>query len=162
NLAGSPFVSAKDFSGRNLHFGVREHAMTAISNGLALSGGWIPFTASFLTFTDYARPAIRLAAPMKLRHLFVSTRYSIVLGQDGPTHQSVEHLAALRLIPTLLVIRPADGVETSAAWGLALERSDGPTLLALSRQTLPALSRPATFSATDLRRGATLLKDSDA
>jgi transketolase len=162
NLAGSPFVTAKDFSGRNIHFGVREHAMTAIGNGLALSGGWIPFTASFLTFTDYARPSIRLAALMKLRHIFVYTHDSIFLGEDGPTHQAVEHLAALRLIPNLLVIRPADGLETAAAWGLALERSDGPTLLALSRQTLPVLARPATFAAADLRRGASLLRDSDA
>jgi transketolase len=162
HLTGSPDVTAKDFSGRNLHFGVREHAMTAIGNGLALSGGWLPFTASFLTFTDYARPAIRLAALMKLRVIFVYTHDSIFLGEDGPTHQSVEHLAALRVIPNLLVIRPADGLETAAAWGLALERADGPTLLALSRQTLPALSRPATFSAADLRRGASLLRESDA
>jgi transketolase len=161
-IAGSPSVTAKDFSGRNLHFGVREHAMTAISNGLALSGGWIPYSASFLTFTDYARPSIRLAALMKLRVIFLYTHDSIFLGEDGPTHQSVEHLAALRLIPNLLVIRPADGLETAAAWGLALERSDGPTLLALSRQTLPVLARPATFSAADLRRGAALLRDSDA
>jgi len=136
--------------------------MTAVCNGLALWGGWLPYSASFLTFTDYARPAIRLAALMKLRAIFVYTHDSIFLGEDGPTHQSVEHLAALRLIPNLLVIRPADGLETAAAWGLALERSDGPTLLALSRQTLPVLSRPATFSAGDLRRGASLLRDSDA
>ena len=161
-VADSPYVTAKDFSGRNLHFGVREHGMTAVCNGLALWGGWLPYSASFLTFTDYARPAIRLAALMKLRAIFVYTHDSIFLGEDGPTHQSVEHLAALRLIPNLLVIRPADGLETAAAWGLALERSDGPTLLALSRQTLPVLSRPATFSAGDLRRGASLLRDSDA
>jgi len=161
-IADSGYVSAKDFSARNLHFGVREHAMTAISNGLALSGGWLPFSASFLTFTDYARPAIRLAALMKLRVIFVYTHDSIFLGEDGPTHQSVEHLAALRLIPNLLVIRPADGLETAAAWGLALERSEGPTLLALSRQSLPVLARPASFSPGDLRRGASLLRDSDA
>ena len=162
HLTGSPDVTATDFSGRNLHFGVREHAMTAIGNGLALAGGWLPFTASFLTFTDYARPSIRLAALMKLRAIMVYTHDSIFLGEDGPTHQAVEHLSALRLIPNLLVIRPADGLETAAAWGLALERAGGPTLLALSRQVLPALSRPATFSAGDLRRGATLLRDSDA
>jgi transketolase len=160
-IADSGYVSAKDFSGRNLHFGVREHAMTAVASGLALSGGWIPFTASFLTFTDYARPSIRLAALMKLRVIFAYTHDSIFLGEDGPTHQSVEHLAALRLIPNLLVIRPADGLETAAAWGLALERAEGPTLIALSRQTLPALSRPAAFSAADLRRGASLLRDSN-
>jgi transketolase len=160
-IADSGYVSAKDFSARNLHFGVREHAMTAVCSGLALSGGFLPFCASFLTFTDYARPAIRLAALMKLRVIFVYTHDSIFLGEDGPTHQSVEHLTALRAIPNLLVIRPADGLETAAAWGLALERGDGPTLLALSRQSLPALTRPASFSAADLRRGASLLRESD-
>ena len=161
-IADSGYVSAKDFSGRNLHFGVREHAMTAICSGLALSGGWLPFSASFLTFTDYARPSIRLAALMKLRVIFAYTHDSIFLGEDGPTHQAVEHLSALRLIPNLLVIRPADGLETAAAWGLALERGEGPTLLALSRQAVPALVRPASFSAAELRRGASLLRDSDA
>ncbi len=158
-IAGSPSVSPRDFSGRNLHFGVREHAMTAIGNGLALAGGWLPYTASFLTFTDYARPAIRLAALMKLPVVFIYTHDSIFLGEDGPTHQPVEHLAALRLIPNLRVLRPADGLETAAAWGLALERRDGPTLLALTRQSCPALARPAGFDTTELRRGATLLRD---
>src|SRR5262249_29962779 len=161
-IAGSPSVTPKDFSSRNLHFGVREHAMTAICSGLALAGGWLPFSASFLTFTDYARPSIRLAALMKLRTLHVYTHDSIFLGEDGPTHQAIEHLSALRLIPNLLVIRPADGLETAAALGLALEHADGPTLLALSRQTLPALVRPASFVAADLRRGASVLRDSDA
>jgi len=160
-IADSGYVSAKDFSPRNLHFGVREHGMTAVCNGLALSGGWLPFCASFLTFADYARPAIRLAALMKLHVIYVYTHDSIFLGEDGPTHQSIEHLSALRLIPNLLVIRPADGLETAAAWGLALERTDGPTLLALSRQTLPALARPSTFATADLRRGASLLRDSN-
>jgi transketolase len=160
-ITGSPNVTAQDFTGRNICYGVREHGMTAISNGLALSG-FIPYSASFLTFTDYARPAIRLAALMKLRSIFVYTHDSIFLGEDGPTHQAVEHLASLRLIPNLLVIRPADGLETAAAWGLALERHDGPTLIALSRQTLPALTRPAGFALGDLRRGAYLLRDSDA
>jgi transketolase len=161
-IAGSPYVAANDFSGRNLHFGIREHAMTSICNGLALAGGWLPYSASFLTFTDYARPGIRLAALMGLRVIFVYTHDSIFLGEDGPTHQSIEHLASLRLIPNLLVIRPADGLETAAAWGLALERSNGPTLLALTRQTVPVLARPASFSPGDLRRGASLLRDSDA
>jgi transketolase len=158
-IADSSYVTPRDFSGRNLHFGVREHGMTAVCNGLALAGGWIPYSASFLTFTDYARPGIRLAALMRLPVVFVYTHDSIFLGEDGPTHQAVEHLAALRVIPHLLVIRPADGMETAAAWGLALERRDGPTLLALSRQNLPALTRPAGFSPGDLRRGATLLRD---
>ena len=161
-IGGSPSVSAGDFSGRNLHFGVREHAMTAVCNGLALAGGWLPFSASFLTFTDYARPAIRLASLMRLRVIFVYTHDSIFLGEDGPTHQAVEQLAALRLIPNLLVIRPADGLETAAAWGLALERTDGPTLLALTRQSVPVLARPVGFAPGDLRRGASLLRDSDA
>ena len=161
-IAGSPSVTATDFSGRNIHFGVREHAMTAVCNGLALAGGWVPYSASFLTFTDYARPAIRLASLMRLRAVFFYTHDSIFLGEDGPTHQAVEQLASLRLIPNLLVIRPADGLETAAAWGLALERTEGPTLLALSRQTLPALARPASFAPGDLRRGASLLRDSDA
>ena len=160
-LNESPSVTRQDFSGRNLHFGIREHGMTAVGNGLAL-GGYVPFTASFLTFTDYARPGIRLAALMKLRHVFVYTHDSVFLGEDGPTHQSVEHLASLRLIPNLLVLRPADGLETAAAWGLALERRDGPTLLALSRQNLPALVRPDTFKVADLRRGAYVLRDSQA
>jgi transketolase len=162
HIAGSPSVSASDFSGRNLHFGIREHAMTAVSSGLALSGGWLPFCASFLSFTDYARPAIRLAALMKLRVVYVYTHDSIFLGEDGPTHQAVEHLAALRLIPNLIVIRPADGLETAAAWAMALERADGPTLIALTRQTVPALSRPASFSPGELRRGAYVLRESEA
>jgi transketolase len=160
-IAGSPSVAPSDFSGRNIHFGVREHGMAAVCNGLALAGGWIPFSASFLTFTDYARPAIRLSALMKLRTIHVYTHDSIFLGEDGPTHQAVEHLAALRLIPNLLVLRPADGVETAAAWGLALERHDGPTLIALTRQNLPAIARPEGFSLSDLRRGAVVLRDSD-
>lgn len=160
-LNDSPSLTRQDFSGRNLHFGIREHGMTAVANGLALSG-YIPFTASFLTFTDYARPGIRLAALMKLRQVFVYTHDSVFLGEDGPTHQAIEHVASLRLIPNLLVLRPADGLETAAAWGLALERRDGPTLLALSRQNLPALVRPAGFKVADLRRGAYVLRDSDA
>jgi transketolase len=158
-LDGSPSVTPKDFSGRNLHFGVREHGMTAVGNGLAL-GGYIPFTASFMTFTDYARPGIRLAALMKLRHVFVYTHDSIFLGEDGPTHQAIEQVASLRLIPNLRVFRPADGLETAAAWGLALERKDGPSLLALSRQNLPALTRPDGFTASDLRKGGYVLRES--
>ena len=161
NIAGSTNVTPSDFSGRNICFGVREHGMTAICSGLALAG-FIPFSASFLTFTDYARPGIRLAALMKLRSIFVYTHDSVFLGEDGPTHQPVEQLASLRLIPNLLVIRPADGLETAAAWGLALERRDGPTLIALTRQNLPALTRPPGFSLGDLRRGAYLLRESEA
>jgi transketolase len=120
-------------------------------NGLAVSGAFIPYGSSFLTFTDYARPSIRLSALMRQQVIWVFTHDSVFLGEDGPTHQPIEHLAALRAIPNLLVIRPADGVETAAAWAIALERRDGPTLLALTRQTLPAIERanvdPAAFAA---------------
>ena len=160
-IEGSPAVTPQDYSGRNLYFGIREHGMTAVANGLGLSG-FIPYSASFLTFTDYARPGMRLAALMKLRHVFVYTHDSIFLGEDGPTHQPVEHLASLRTIPNLLVIRPADGLETAAAWGLALERRDGPTVLALSRQNLAPLLRPASFTFGELRRGGYVLRDVDS
>jgi len=148
------------FAGRNFHFGIREHAMGTILNGLSLSGGFLPYGSSFLVFTDYCRPSIRLSALMKLQVIWVFTHDSVFLGEDGPTHEPIEHLPSLRLIPNLLVIRPADGLETAAAWGLALERRDGPTLMALSRQTLPALERPAGFDPSQLRRGGYLLRDS--
>ncbi|MEO5616654.1 MAG: transketolase [Candidatus Eisenbacteria bacterium] len=152
-IKDSPSIQRGAFAGRNLHFGIREHGMGAILNGLALSGSVIPYGSSFLVFTDYCRPSIRLSALMKLPVIWVFTHDSIFLGEDGPTHEPVEHLASLRLIPNLLVIRPADGLETAAAWGMALERRDGPTLMALTRQTLPPLVRPASFTAADLRRG---------
>jgi transketolase len=159
-IKDSPSLERGEFSGRNFHFGIREHGMGAILNGLALSGGFVPYGSSFLVFTDYCRPSIRLSALMKLQVIWVFTHDSVFLGEDGPTHEPIEHLASLRLIPNLLVIRPADGLETAAAWGMALERSEGPTLMALTRQTLPALERPAGFDAADLRRGGYLLKDS--
>ncbi len=127
------------YGGRNLHFGVREHAMGAISNGLALHGGLRPFTATFLTFSDYMRGAIRLAAIMDLPVTFVFTHDSIAVGEDGPTHQPIEHAAALRAIPNLLVLRPADANETAAAWRLALTRREGPVALLLTRQAVPIL-----------------------
>ncbi|MGP1395643.1 MAG: transketolase [Inquilinaceae bacterium] len=132
-------VAAGDYGGRYLRFGVREHGMAAALNGLALHGGFIPYGATFLSFTDYCRPSIRLAALMRCRTIFVMTHDSIGLGEDGPTHQPVEHLAALRAIPNLLVLRPADGVETAEAWALAVANTDGPTVLALSRQGLPTV-----------------------
>jgi transketolase len=153
-------VQRGTFAGRNLHFGVREHGMGAILNGLALHGSFIPYGSSFLVFTDYARPAIRLCALMKQQVVWVLTHDSVFLGEDGPTHQPIEHLGTLRAIPGLLVVRPADGAETAGAWGLALERREGPTLLALSRQNLPALERIAPLSAAEVRRGAYLLFDS--
>ena len=147
------------FHGRNIHFGVREHAMGAILNGMALHGGVIPYGGTFLVFSDYMRPAIRLAALMELPVIYVFTHDSIGLGEDGPTHQPVEHLAALRTIPNLVVIRPADAAETAEAWRVALEHQDGPVALALTRQKLPALERPAGATAAELKRGAYVLAD---
>jgi transketolase len=132
-------VGTGEFSGRILRFGVREHAMGAMVNGMALHGGLRPFAATFLVFSDYMRPAIRLAALMELPVLYVFTHDSIHVGEDGPTHQPVEHLAALRAIPNLTVLRPADARETAAAWETALRRTTGPTALVLTRQGLPVL-----------------------
>ncbi|WP_274423415.1 transketolase [Chelativorans sp. YIM 93263] len=129
-------VTAEDFSGRYIHYGIREHAMAAAMNGIALHGGLIPYGGTFLTFSDYARPAMRLASLMGIRSIFVMTHDSIGLGEDGPTHQPVEHLAALRAIPNHLVFRPADAVETAECWQLALESKDAPSTLALTRQKL--------------------------
>jgi len=154
-VKGAGFLGA-DPGGRNVHFGVREHAMAAIANGMALHGGVRPFVATFLVFTDYMRPAIRLAALSRLPVAYVMTHDSIGLGEDGPTHQPVEHLASLRAIPGLKVFRPADANETREAWMAALERTDGPTLLALTRQDLPVLERPA---AADARRGGYVLRE---
>jgi transketolase len=132
-------ISAEDFSGRFIHYGVREHGMAAAMNGMALHGGIIPYSGTFLVFSDYCRPAIRLAALMGKRVIHVMTHDSIGLGEDGPTHQPVEHLAALRAIPNLLVFRPCDAVETAECWQLALAANDRPSVLALTRQNLPQL-----------------------
>ncbi len=147
--------SATDRSGRNLRFGVREHAMASMANGMALHGGVIPYVASFLIFTDYCRPAIRLSALMGQRVIYVMTHDSIGLGEDGPTHQPIEHLAALRAIPGLQVLRPADGAETVGAWKRALE-ADGPSVIALTRQGLPPLGDRPTDA---IDRGAYVLRD---
>ena len=128
-----------DFAGRYMRYGVREHAMAATMNGIALHGGMLPYGGTFLTFTDYARPAIRLSALMKQRVVYVMTHDSIGLGEEGPTHQPVEHLSSLRTIPDLLVLRPADATETLECWQIAIEHKDHPSILALSRQGLPAL-----------------------
>jgi transketolase len=128
-----------DFSGRYIHYGIREHGMAAAMNGMALHGGVIPYGGTFMVFSDYCRPSIRLAALMGIRTIFVMTHDSIGVGEDGPTHQPVEHLAALRAIPNLLVMRPADGVETMECWQLALDHADRPTLLAFSRQEVPTV-----------------------
>jgi transketolase len=146
-------------AGRNFHYGVREHAMAAISNGLAAHGGFIPFDATFLIFSDYMRPAIRLAALMKLHVVHVFTHDSVALGEDGPTHQPVEPLASLRAIPNLVVIRPADANETAVAWRVAVETREAPVLLALTRQNVPTLDRQRYASADGLRKGAYVLSD---
>lgn len=147
------------YGGRNIHFGVREHAMAAIMNGMAAHGGTIPFGATFLTFSDYLRPALRLAALMSLKVVHVFTHDSIALGEDGPTHQPVEQLAALRAIPNLVVIRPGDANETAVAWQVALEMKNRPVALVLSRQNLPTLDRSSLAPAAGLRRGAYILAD---
>ena len=145
--------------GRYLHFGVREHGMGAIVNGLAYHGGFIPFGATFLVFTDYMRGAIRISALSNLQTIWIMTHDSIGLGEDGPTHQPVEHLAALRAIPNLVVIRPADANETREAWRAAINRQNGPTLLALTRQSVPTLDRKTFASAEGLHKGAYILAD---
>ena len=132
-------VSDTDYSGGYIYWGVREHGMASAMNGMALHGGFIPFGGTFLVFTDYCRPAIRLAALMGLRVIYVMTHDSIGLGEDGPTHQPVEHLASLRAMPNVLVMRPADLVETAECWGIAIAQSNRPSVLALSRQGLPAV-----------------------
>ncbi len=147
------------YAGRNLHFGVREHAMGAISNGLATHGGLIPFSATFLTFSDYMRPAMRLAALMGLQVVYVFTHDSIGLGEDGPSHQPVEHVASLRAIPQLVVIRPGDANETAVAWQVAMETRDRPVALILTRQNVATLDRTQFASAQELRRGAYILAE---
>lgn len=161
NLDNYGDVLPDDFSGRNLHFGVREHAMGAMLNGLALHGGLIPYGGTFLVFCDYARPAIRLAALMNLRVVYVFTHDSIGVGEDGPTHQPIEHLASLRSIPNLTVIRPAEATETAAAWKVALENTKGPTALALSRQNLATIDRSKYVSADLVAKGAYVLSDAE-
>ncbi|MCX7220160.1 MAG: transketolase, partial [Burkholderiales bacterium] len=145
-------------AGNHINYGVREFGMSAIMNGIALHGGYIPFGATFLTFSDYSRNAIRMAALMKIRTLFVFTHDSIGLGEDGPTHQSVEHISSMRLIPNLDNWRPCDTVESAAAWGFAVKRNDGPSTLIFSRQNLPYQERSAQQIA-DISRGGYILQD---
>jgi transketolase len=161
-LGDLPAFGSDKPTGRNLQFGVREHAMGAVVNGMAYHGGFIPYGATFLAFSDYMRPPIRLAALSRLHSIHVFTHDSVGLGEDGPTHQAVEHLAALRLIPNVLVIRPADANETAAAWRIALTETTRPTLLALSRQKLPVLD-PETYPSVNdgVRRGAYVLVEGD-
>jgi transketolase len=155
-LTGGPWGR----EGRNIHFGVREHAMGAVASGLALHGGIIPFTGTFFTFSDYMRPPMRLAALMGLRVIYIFSHDSIGVGEDGPTHQPIEHLMNLRGVPNLVVIRPADAAETTEAWRTALHRNDGPTALVLTRQNVPILDRSALSPADRLKHGGYTLWDS--
>lgn len=149
-----------DYTGRNIHFGIREHAMGSITVGMALHGGLIPYTATFLTFADYMRPPMRLAALMGLRAIFVFTHDSIGLGEDGPTHQPVEQIMNLRQVPNMTVIRPADANETLEAWKIAISNTSGPTTLIFSRQNLPVLDRSVCGAASGVRRGGYILWES--
>jgi transketolase len=157
-IKGAADITSGKYGGRNFHFGIREHGMGAVMNGLALSG-FVPFGSTFLIFSDYMRPSIRLAGLMGIQTIYVFTHDSIFVGEDGPTHQPVEQLWSLRLIPNVHVVRPADALECAAAWAHALERKDGPTVLALSRQNLPPLERPAGFDPKTIGDGAYVLSD---
>ncbi len=154
-------IGSGEFSGHNLHFGVREHAMGAVANGIALHGGAIPYTATFLVFSDYMRPAIRLGAIMGQQVIYVFTHDSIGVGEDGPTHQPVEHLMSLREIPGLVVCRPADATETVEVWRAALSRQDGPTVMAFTRQNLPVLDRSTLNPASGVLKGGYILWESN-
>jgi transketolase len=159
NHKGSKSVTGGDIAGNYLHYGVREFGMAAIMNGVALHGGFVPYGGTFLVFQDYARNAVRMSALMKQRVIYVFTHDSIGLGEDGPTHQPIEHVASLRLIPGMHVWRPCDTVETAAAWSAAVARADGPSCLILSRQALPPMER-SVAQAADVARGGYVLLDS--
>jgi transketolase len=159
NVKNGGIFSATQRSGRNFHFGIREHAMGSVMNGMALHGGIIPYGGTFLVFADYMRPAIRLAALMRQQVIYVFTHDSIGLGEDGPTHQPIEHLSSLRCIPNLLVLRPADAQETAEAWRTALKHRTGPSALVLTRQKLPLIDRSTHAAVSGLAKGAYVLKD---
>lgn len=161
NLDDYKSFSAKHRDGRNFHFGIREHAMGAIINGMALSKYLIPYGATFLIFSDYMRPPLRLAAIMKIRPIMVFTHDSIALGEDGTTHQPVEQLIGLRTVPNMTVIRPADANETAQAWRVAIEHRDGPVAIVLTRQGIPIIDQRKYAKAKNLERGAYILSDSD-
>jgi transketolase len=158
-IEGSRALSRTDFSGRNVHFGIREHAMGAFVNGVAVSDGFIPFGSTFLVFSDYMRPAIRVAALSHLQSLFIFTHDSVYLGEDGPTHQPVEHFWALRLIPNLDFVRPADALECAMAWTHALTRKNGPTTIALTRQKTMNIPREPGFDPRVMLNGAYVLSE---
>ncbi|NOJ11146.1 transketolase-like TK C-terminal-containing protein, partial [Vibrio splendidus] len=156
--SGSKSLEANDFSGNYIHYGVREFGMTAIMNGIALHGGFVPYGATFLMFMEYARNAMRMAALMKTQNIQVYTHDSIGLGEDGPTHQPVEQIASLRLTPNMSTWRPCDQVESAVAWKLAIERKDGPSALIFSRQNLAQQDRDAEQVA-NIAKGGYILKD---
>jgi len=153
-----PVAEGDPFAGRNIHYGIREHAMGAITNGIALDGTFLPFAGTFLVFSDYMRPAIRLAALMGVRSTFVFTHDSVFLGEDGPTHQPIEHLDSLRAIPGVVVFRPADGLETALAWAFVAERASGPVALSLTRQGVPSLTRTSDFEPEDVWKGGYVVR----
>ncbi len=159
-VKGAPFTTSAAPGARNVHFGIREHAMGSMMNGMALHGGVIPYGGTFLVFSDYMRPAIRLAALMRQQAIYVFTHDSIGLGEDGPTHQPIEQLSALRAIPNLLVIRPADANETAEAWKVALKHRTGPTAIVLTRQKLSLIDRAKSGAASGVARGAYVVVDS--
>jgi transketolase len=159
-IKGEPSFSAENYAGRNFHFGIREHGMGSIMNGMSLFGGIIPYGATFLIFSDYMRPPVRLACIMDRHVIYVYTHDSIGLGEDGPTHQPIEQLSALRAIPGMTLIRPADASETAEAWRAALKHKKGPVALVLTRQKLPFIDRSKYASASGLIRGAYVLADS--
>jgi transketolase len=158
-LSDCGHFGCENYSGQNIHFGVREHAMGAIASGMSLHGGLIPYTGTFLAFYDYMRPPVRLAAMMGIQVIYIFSHDSVALGEDGPTHQPIEQLMGLRLVPNLVTIRPADATETAAAWKVALERRQGPTAIVLTRQKLPALDRTVLAQAADVKRGGYILRE---
>jgi transketolase len=159
DIKGAGSVGADAYAARNVHYGIREHAMGSLANGLAYDGNHIPFVGTFFVFSDYMKPAVRIAALAGLQVIYVWTHDSIFLGEDGPTHQPIEHLTAARAIPNLHVVRPADGVETALAWAHAIERRDGPTALVLTRQKIAKIERSAGFDATKVMRGGYVVAD---
>ena len=162
-MKGFDSISANKFEGRNFHFGIREHAMGSLINGIILYGGFRAFGATFLVFSDYMRPIIRLASLMKLPAIYVFTHDSIFVGEDGPTHQPVEHLPVLRAIPNVTVFRPADGLETAASWYYALKNNSGPVALILTRQKIDKIHRNDNFDKTEMLKGGYIIsKESSA
>jgi transketolase len=158
-VSGGGSVSHENFNGKNIHFGVREHAMGSMANGLAYTQAWIPYTATFLVFSDYMRPAMRVGAISHLQSLYLFTHDSFWVGEDGPTHEPIEHIMSLRLIPNLHVYRPADGVEVAMCYYAALQRKNGPSALIFSRQNVPVLNRAASWSPDEVLQGGYVIKD---